>query len=117
MSADFEVDGVDVIDGAHINGIGPEGDAANNGNSDVTMLDEDSDDELDRADELLQQLASGKTLKRASDTEIGGTPKVQKLAEDEFMGKFGSLEANYASKRIDVKENCIHEVCLLLVVF
>uniref|UniRef100_A0AC34F163 Helicase ATP-binding domain-containing protein n=1 Tax=Panagrolaimus sp. ES5 TaxID=591445 RepID=A0AC34F163_9BILA len=80
---------------------------------DASIIDDEGDEdvEMDEADELLQQLTTGNTLKRPSDSDMEAQPsKSARLAEDDFMGRFGTLKENYYTKRIDVSENCIHEV-------
>uniref|UniRef100_A0A7E4VDN8 Superkiller viralicidic activity 2-like 2 n=1 Tax=Panagrellus redivivus TaxID=6233 RepID=A0A7E4VDN8_PANRE len=71
----------------------------------------DSDDD---ADNLLNQIVSGEvstTLKRAYQGNEGdAAAKVPKMVDDPLYEKFESLQANFYSKRIDVLENCIHEV-------
>lgn len=88
-------------------------------NEDIEVDGEDvnsEDSEMDEADNLLEQLASGKAVKRPSSSEMDTSlpPKAPRLAEDEFMGRFGALKENFYTKRIDVSENCIHEVCEIL---
>uniref|UniRef100_A0AC35GHW4 Uncharacterized protein n=1 Tax=Panagrolaimus sp. PS1159 TaxID=55785 RepID=A0AC35GHW4_9BILA len=92
----------------------------NGAQGDIEIDDEgNSDYEMDEADALLQQLTDGNAqqptsdnpLKRSSDVEADAQPpKSARLAEDDFMGRFGTLKENYYTKRIDVQENCIHEV-------
>ena len=81
---------------------------------DAVTNDIEMDDDLDMADQLLAQFSTGKAVKRPPPSDVLTPSKMPKLDEDEFMGKFGTLKPNFYHKRIDVSENCIHEVTYIL---